>query len=45
MGKKQYFAPESEAWVVSMEQCILSYPGGNGTAKVEDANVVDVETW
>ena len=45
MGKKQYFAPEAEAWIVSMEQSILSYPEGRGTAQVEDANVVDVDTW
>lgn len=45
MEKKQYFAPEAEAWVVTMEQCILSYPDGRGTANVEDANVVDVDTW
>ena len=45
MEKKQYFAPEAEAWVVLMEQCILSYQAGSGSAKVEDANVVDVESW
>ena len=44
MEKKQYFAPEAEAWIVSMEQCILSLGEGQGAAQVEDAEYIE-GTW
>ena len=43
MGKKQYFAPEAEAWVVMLERTILSGDKVRST-NVEDAEVVN-GTW
>lgn len=43
MEKKQYFAPEAEAWVVMLERTILSVDKVRST-NVEDAEVVN-GTW
>ena len=45
MEKKQYMAPEAEAFTVAIERCILSVlPDNQNRSSVEDATAVD-GTW